>query len=120
MSEYKAPKRSYLELLEIFKKEIVEKPGETEDEKRTKYFAVITLQEDLKANFDYYYEYELLKLVLQDYKDVLNKKTAKTNIRVFTPTETSVTDSDDIVYNTLRRTAARIRRFGEVQINPSR
>ena len=74
MSEYKAPKRSYLELLEIFKKEIVEKPGETEDEKRTKYFAVITLQEDLKANFDYYYEYELLKLVLQDYKDVLNKK----------------------------------------------
>ena len=42
MSEYKAPKRSYLELLEIFKKEIVEKPGETEDEKRTKYFPVIT------------------------------------------------------------------------------
>ena len=121
MSEYKAPKRSYLELLEIFKKEIVEKPGETDDEKRTKYCAVITLQDDLKANFKYYYEYELLKLVLQDYKDVLSKKTKKTNIRVFTPSETSVTDSDNIVYNTPpSRSTARIRRFGEVQINPSR
>ena len=38
MSEYKAPKHSYLELLETFKKEIVEKPGETKAKKKSKIF----------------------------------------------------------------------------------
>ena len=79
MSEYKAPKCSYLELLEIFKKDIVEKPGETDDKKRAKYFAVITSQGDLKANLEYYYENELLK-------------------QVFTPTETSVLRIQIILY----------------------
>jgi hypothetical protein len=122
MPLYKAPKRSYFELLELFKKEIVENPGKTEDEMTRKYFALVSLTSDVKANFQDYYEYALLKNVLQDYTDVLSKQRSPVNrkVHVFTPSQTSVTDSDNIVYNTPSRSTARIRRFGEVQINPSR
>ena len=122
MPLYKAPKRSYFELLELFKKEIVENPGKTEDDMTRKYFALVSLTSDVKANFQDYYEYALLKNVLQDYTDVLTKQRSPVNrkVHVFTPSETSVTDSDNIVYNTPSRSTARVRRFGEVQINPSR
>ena len=123
MSEYKGVNRSYSDLVDIFKTKIVEKEGESENSKRKKYFAVLELVADLKVSFQYYYEYELLRLVLKDYNDVLSEQLNFQKIKIFTPRTTIVNPNDDtknVVLNTITQNSQKQQQaFGEVAVNRS-
>ena len=122
MSEYKGVNRSYFELVELFKTKIVEPLGETEDSKRKKYFAVLELVADLKASFQYYYEYELLRLVLKDYNDILSEQLNFRKIQIFTPSTSIINanETENLVLNTVTQSSQKQRAlFGEVPIKTS-
>ena len=84
MNSYKGVKRSYFELVEIFKKEIAGKQGGPGKPMRDKYFTVLELLADLKVSFRSYYEYAYLREVLTDYYDVLNDQLNPQKITKFT------------------------------------
>ena len=123
MSEYKGVNCSYSELVEIFKTKIVEESGESENSKRKKYFAVLELVADLKASFQYYCKYELLRLVLKDYNDVLSEQLNFQKIKIFTPQTTIVNPNDDtknVLLNTITQNSQKQQQaFGEVAVNRS-
>ena len=112
MSEYKGKRYSYFELVKIFNTEIYEKQGKKGQPRIDKYFACLNLIQDLKVSFKLYYEYELLREVLQDYMNVLSEQLGQRKIRVFNPTET-VVPSSNLVFNT---PSTNRQRFGEVHV----
>jgi hypothetical protein len=113
--------RSYFELIEIFKTNIVEPLGDSKDSKRMKYFAVLELVADLKASFRYNYEYELLRQVLKEYNNILSKQLKIERIKIFTPQFNINDDTNNFVLNTTSQnhnTSRQIQqRFGEVLLN---
>ena len=115
MSEYKGKRYSYFELVKIFNTEIYEKQGKKGQPRIDKYFACLNLIQDLKVSFKLYYEYELLREVLQDYMNVLSEQLGQRKIRDFNPTET-VVPSSNLVFNT---PSTNRQRFGEVQLDIS-
>ena len=117
MNSYKGVKRSYFELVEIFKKEIVEKQGGPGKPMRDKYFQVIELLTDLNVSFRFYYEYAYLKQVLIDYYNVLNHQLNPQKITKFNP-NIAHNNSHRFVYNTQTQTPKRsLYGFGEVQLD---
>ena len=107
---------TYKELVEIFKREIYEKPGIILEDKRSKYFECLNLMKDLKVSFQYYYEYEDLKQVLNAYINVLTEQLNPSKVHVFTPTKNDIRDPE-YIYNTEGR--GRVSNFGEVQLHTS-
>ena len=53
--QYEGQKRTFEELVKIFKTEIYEKKGRLREDKITKYFECIHLIKDLKVSFQFYY-----------------------------------------------------------------
>ena len=113
----------FCQLVEFFKTQVVELLEESEDSKRKKYFAVLELVADLKASFQYYYEYELLRLVLKDNNDILSEQLNFRKIKIFTP-KTSIVDpneTENVVLNTVTQSSQKQQKalFGKVPINTS-
>ena len=100
-------------MVEIFKKEIVEKQGGPGKPMRDKYFQVIELLTDLNVSFRFYYEYAYLKQVLIDYYNVLNHQLNPQKITKFNPNITH-NNSHRFVYNTQTPNRS-LYGFGEVQ-----
>ena len=74
-------------------------------------------------SFEYYYEYELLRLVLKDYNDVLSEQLNFQKIKIFTPQTTIVNPNDDtknVALNTITQNSQKQQQaFGEVAVNRS-
>ena len=108
------------ELIDIFNNEIIHDQTKTLQER---YWVIVELQTKLKDIFMYYYEYELLRLVLKDYNDILSEQLNFQRIKIFTP-KTSIVDpneTENLVLNTVTQSSQKQQKalFGEVPINTS-
>ena len=110
-------------LSDIFKKEILYDQTKTLKEQ---YWIVVELQTELKKIFMYYYEYELFRLVLQDYYDGLQKVLNPSRVKKFKKkSSSSLSRNKHIVYNTVNyntvntNTKTKRYRFGEPLTDPT-
>ena len=115
------------ELEDIYDNEIRKDQTKTLQER---YWIIVELQTKLKEIFEYYYEYELFRIVLQNYYNGLQKlmKSKSSRFKQFkTSSSLSSTNKESIVYNTpssyQKPISASYRnrslRFGEPSAGPS-
>ena len=112
--QYEGKKRTFDELVKKFRTEIYEKQGKLRDDQSVKYFECLKLIADLKVSFQFYYDYEDLRAVLQDYINVLSQQLGENKFHVFTPTD--IAPYSNLVFNTPSTNRTR---FGEVQLHTS-
>ena len=115
------------ELKHIFYKEVAGNQSKTLQEK---YWMVVELQTKLKEIFRYYYEYELFRLVLQDYYNGLQKllnSNTSSRFKQFKKSSSSSSSSSNkksIIYNTPSysyqkpKSSRRDHKFGEPLTDP--
>ena len=115
------------ELKHIFKNEVVGNQTKTLQEK---YWMIVELQTKLKEIFMYYYEYELFRLVLQDYynglQKLMNSKKSSRFKQFKRSSSSSSRNKKSIVYNTPSYTSSyqkpkssrRDHKFGEPLTDP--
>jgi len=115
------------ELEDIYNNEIRKDQTKTLQER---YWIIVELQTKLKENFQYYDEYELFRIVLQNYYNGLQKlmKSKSSRFKQFkTSSSSSSTNKESIVYNTPSSNRKPISssyrnrslRFGEPSVGPS-